>query len=67
MPDLLQINQNMLVPRDKIAAILWKTYKGKRKLYASVDGGIYVVEEEKAFMDAYNRQPRGVDQFHVSL
>ena len=66
MPDLLQINENMLVPRDKISALMWKTNKGKQKLYASIDGGIYVIDEADAFMASYNRQPKGSDQFHFA-
>jgi len=66
MPDLLQINDNMLVPRDAIKALIKKTVRGKEKLYASIDGGIYVIEEAKLFMDAYNRQPSGKDQFHFA-
>jgi len=66
MPDLLQINDNMLVPRDAIKALIKKTVRGKEKLYASIDGGIYVIEEAKLFMDAYNRQPKGTDTFHFA-
>ena len=66
MPDLLQINDNMLVPRDAIKALIKKTVKGKEKLYASIDGGIYVIEEAKLFMEAYNRQPKGTDTFHFA-
>ena len=66
MPDLLQINENMLVPRDKISSLIKKTKNGKEKLYAMIDGGIYVIEEAKLFMEAYNRQPKGTDSFHFA-
>lgn len=64
--DLLQINDNMLVPRDKISSLIKKTVRGKEKLYAMIDGGIYVIEEAKEFLAQYNRMPKGTDTFHFA-